>query len=450
MPGPKMGPRPADFDESHIRQSPTYHKWARLGVGEKLRYACREFIKGHGDDEERLMRRIMIARRNNLRDHETLKRARNRQHQREPIPQHSETSLMIKEEDTNALVYTQDTSATAGRLHGSTGAHIDPSSTPLNVTSATNSGLDCNGDHLIICTESTSSNGRKRRPASMFSDAQVATEMDVQAVEATRSYRTWLALPNGSEFLYNQKYIKGRDGHDWLLRKNIWRRMRYRRENKKMVERMKQQSSTFNAPPAFQSATVAGGSAVAADQRADSASRTSATDKDAADSARTPPSKTAAAAKPRSSQVSAVDVPENSGEERDLGSISVKQEAGIADTLLSSQAPAFPESSPTTTAAAAANAAAVMAAVAAASSAQTSDLETAAAVEAACAVAESYAKNTQNVASGAANSSHPAIRDSLETATSAANPAALDAAARLAAVTTSPEEDALASNSAMI
>jgi hypothetical protein len=38
---------------------------------------------------------------------------------------------------------------------------------------------------------------------------------------------------------YNQKYVKGRDGHDWLLRKNIWRRMRYRRENKKMVERLR-------------------------------------------------------------------------------------------------------------------------------------------------------------------------------------------------------------------
>jgi hypothetical protein len=73
----------------------------------------------------------------------------------------------------------------------------------------------------------------------LFSDAEVAKEMDVPAVEATRSYRCWLALPEGGEFVYNQKYIKGRDGHDWLLRKNIWRRMRYRRENKKMVEHMR-------------------------------------------------------------------------------------------------------------------------------------------------------------------------------------------------------------------
>ena len=60
--------------------------------------------------------------------------------------------------------------------------------------------------------------------------------MDVAAVEATRSYRTWQALEDGKEFIYNQKYIKGKKSHDWLLRKNIWRRMRYRRENKKMVQ----------------------------------------------------------------------------------------------------------------------------------------------------------------------------------------------------------------------
>jgi hypothetical protein len=68
MPGPKMGPRPADFNEDLVKQSPTYAKWEKLQRGEKLKYACREFIKDHDQDEERLMRRIMIARRNNLRD----------------------------------------------------------------------------------------------------------------------------------------------------------------------------------------------------------------------------------------------------------------------------------------------------------------------------------------------------------------------------------------------
>ncbi len=47
----------------------------------------------------------------------------------------------------------------------------------------------------------------------------------------TRSYRRWLVLPDGTSFTYNQTYIRGRDGHDWLLRKNIWKRMRYQREN---------------------------------------------------------------------------------------------------------------------------------------------------------------------------------------------------------------------------
>lgn len=130
-----------------------------LQHGERLRYACREFVKGQGDDEERLMRRIMIARRNNIRDHETLKKARKQ-------------------------------------------------------------------------SRSTDESSRKRKAAVSISDQEVELEMDVPAVEATRSYRTWQALPNGAEFIYNQKYVKGREGHDWLLRKNIWRRMRYRRSNK--------------------------------------------------------------------------------------------------------------------------------------------------------------------------------------------------------------------------
>jgi hypothetical protein len=49
-------------------------------------------------------------------------------------------------------------------------------------------------------------------------------------------------LPCHPSKQYNQKYIKGREGHDWLLRKNIWRRMRYRRENKQLVIRHKESS----------------------------------------------------------------------------------------------------------------------------------------------------------------------------------------------------------------
>lgn len=143
-----------------------------LDAGQRLKYACREFIKGQGDDEERLMRRIMIARRNNIRDHETLKKARN-----------------LKRPG-------------GGGNGGSSGE------------------------------------SEKRRKF-CISEHLVEREMDVAAVEATRSYKKWMELPDGAEFSYNQCYTKGKEGHDWLLKKNIWRRMRYRRENKAMVDQIK-------------------------------------------------------------------------------------------------------------------------------------------------------------------------------------------------------------------
>lgn len=201
-----MGPRPADFDEALVKQSPTYLKWMSLSEGQKLRYACRDFVKGHGEDEERLMRRIMIARRNNLRDHQVLKRARQLTHPDGPLEK-------VAKLDHSS--YAKPT--------------IDPS--PV--------------DNSLSVQDM---NNRKRRPSTLFSDNYVAKEMDVPAVEATRSYRTWMSLPEGAEFVYNQKYIKGRDGHDWLLKKNIWRRMRYRRENKKMVNAFLEQTDTSAAP----------------------------------------------------------------------------------------------------------------------------------------------------------------------------------------------------------
>jgi len=187
-----MGARPIDFDESIVRQAPTFLRWLSLTNGQKLRYACRDFVKGHGDDEERLMRRIMIARRNNLRDHEMLKRAR-----------------------------------TASRAGSGTLEAIE--------------AMEKRKVSTVLKVETNPASPKKRRPTgtSGMSDAEVIKEMDTPAVEATRSYKSWVALEDGKEFTYNQKYIKGKEGHDWLLRKNIWRRMRYRRENKKMVEKMK-------------------------------------------------------------------------------------------------------------------------------------------------------------------------------------------------------------------
>lgn len=180
-----MGPRPADFDEDLVRSSPTYIRWEKLAPGEKLRYACREFTKGHGDDDERLMRRIMIARRNNLRDHEILKKAR-------------------------ASVAGVPGGSVGGKRKSNKGDFSDAQSPKKNRT----------------CTYS-------------MNDDEIRREMDVDAVERTRSYKKWLRLQDGQEFTYNQKYIKGRDNHDWLLKKNIWRRMRYRRENKKILSQMK-------------------------------------------------------------------------------------------------------------------------------------------------------------------------------------------------------------------
>jgi hypothetical protein len=73
-----------------------------------------------------------------------------------------------------------------------------------------------------------------------MTDEQVRQEMDVAAVEGTRSFKAWINLPSGAEFVYNQRYIKGHDVQDWLFCKNISRRMRYRRENKRLVARLLQ------------------------------------------------------------------------------------------------------------------------------------------------------------------------------------------------------------------
>lgn len=182
MPGPRMGPRPKDFDEELVRQAPTFKRWMKLRNGETLKYACREFVKGEEDDEERLMRRIMIARRNNLRDHAILK------HARAQTEQPTKKSKKVKSSEEESF---------------------------------------------------QAPSKKKRNNTFVLTDEEVMREMDVPAVEATRSFKAWLELENGQTFTYNQTYVKGKEGHEWLLKKNIWRRMRYRRENKKMVEQLK-------------------------------------------------------------------------------------------------------------------------------------------------------------------------------------------------------------------
>ena len=61
-------------------------------------------------------------------------------------------------------------------------------------------------------------------------------DMDYEAVISTWSFRRWRTLPNGAEFTYNQRFVKGKEGHEEMLLKNIWRHMKYRRDNKEMVE----------------------------------------------------------------------------------------------------------------------------------------------------------------------------------------------------------------------
>jgi len=233
MPGPKMGARPVDFDEEIVKQAPTFRRWQDLTNGQKLRYACRDFIKGHGEDEERLMRRIMIARRNNLRDHEILKRARAQDYDGSTTPT---KSVSVKEEASSLSSRAEDTAKNKikKRIKEET---IEVDSQGVTPVYSDISALD----NKSLMTKRKRSSLHSAFPAT---DEQVLQEMDIPAVEATRSYKAWLALNNENEFTYNQKYIKGREGHDWLLKKNIWRRMRYRRQNKKMIEKLKENTST--------------------------------------------------------------------------------------------------------------------------------------------------------------------------------------------------------------
>ena len=247
-----MGPRPRDFNEELVRRSPTFRKWEGLLPGTKLRYACRDFVKGQGDDEERLMRRIMIARRNNVRDHKALKWARRMQSSiavkdtkatKSSASNNSQSSFQaeIGQEERNRLNMITDAKDLGKNNKNRIGRSRRETEAILSREA-----------QLFPEEQEPPSERRTRRPTTLISDEAIREEMDVSAVESTRSYKTWLSLPLGAEFLYNQKYIKGHEAHDWLLKKNIWRRMRYRRENKKMVEEMLSREREQYAPTSQQ------------------------------------------------------------------------------------------------------------------------------------------------------------------------------------------------------
>lgn len=196
MPGPKMGARPPDFNEASLKQSPTYIKWLTLPDGEKLRYACREFIKGHENDDERLLRRIMIARRNNIRDHETLKVARQRA-------------------NVTTIVNTTAAATTVPRSSASERNHLTKTEAPETTTTVrvesnvvdqipvqeTQNHAEEDTMGMDLEPEAPTTAARTRRPPHTFSDAQIEQEMDVAAVMKTRSYRSWLEVPDGGEFV---------------------------------------------------------------------------------------------------------------------------------------------------------------------------------------------------------------------------------------------------------
>lgn len=205
-----MGPRPPDFNEELVRMAPTYKKWERLQPGERLSYACRSFVKGGIEDEERLMRRIMIARRNNVKDHATLKKAR------------------AAEAEKRGVVPVKD---------------VSKRKDPTKDIEFPTMGDGVTDDLELLPRPPSPSNpsGTKRRRVAgtlQPTDEEILLEMDIPAVEATRSYRKWFDIENGTRFTYNQTYVKGLQGHDWLLKKNIWRRMRYRRENQMKVREL--------------------------------------------------------------------------------------------------------------------------------------------------------------------------------------------------------------------
>ena len=215
----KLGPRPKDFDEVKVRASPTFQKWMALQPGQDLRYACRDYVKGFDNDEERLMRRIMIARRNNLKDHATLKRARD---SRGAVDGSGSGTDDIKYHP-----YSPTPSSRSAKRQKSQACRQQSKEEDEATGEIVDSLID--NDDCRVPKKS-----RKKQRINR-SDTDIIHEMDMEAVEATRSYQKWTALPNDATFVYNHTYTKGRDGDDWLLKKNIWRRMRYRRQNRDKV-----------------------------------------------------------------------------------------------------------------------------------------------------------------------------------------------------------------------
>ena len=181
-----MAARPSDFDEAAVKKSPTYKKWLALEDGQKLRYACRDFLKGRDEDEERLMRRIMIARRNNMRDKEKLNRAR---------------SVKAQFND--------------GLAKESKSRKASPMSSTL--------------PQHYACPPLTKKTRQDSNTNNSTENEDKFQHMDEPMLEATKTFKAWLKLENGKEFFYSaRKFYKGVEGEDLRLKRAIWARKKYR------------------------------------------------------------------------------------------------------------------------------------------------------------------------------------------------------------------------------
>lgn len=228
----------------------------------QLRYACRDFIKGRGEDEERLMRRIMITRRNNVKEHKLLKKARKRQHEQQWATQSalrmqgsSQTPASLSTSgalassvsvnhplSASSLAHSSDDN---GALLGSaSAAHTSSATASAQTMTADRSQEKCSSSFITGVGVGPSKVQHSEHASSPSMDVfGLPKDMDYEAVIATRSFRRWRTLRNGAEFTYNQRFIKGKEGHEELLLKNIWRRMKYRRDNKDLVDQYTKDAS---------------------------------------------------------------------------------------------------------------------------------------------------------------------------------------------------------------
>lgn len=173
------------------------------------------------------MRRIMIARRNNVKDHEVLKKARRRQHEKRKVTVNNSRKKSSASMSLNSSPRVEDCNPT----------HI-PSLDSNDCGVVVLADLS-SFDESIEFFETKIEGNEPIATEIKIEDITIPADIDYEAVIATRSYRKWNSLPEGFEFTYNHRFIKGRAGHDDLLIKNIWRRMKYRRDNKDLVIQFK-------------------------------------------------------------------------------------------------------------------------------------------------------------------------------------------------------------------